>query len=132
MILFNSDIFLLNITLSLGITPGDSLHCVYGISSNTTFIFDFSTCQGKAEDAILALASIEKVFRFYRAETPKLTDRVKIDKELDEFLRIHFMQYSIWCSSRKETKEDPTHVYYLGILEDKQFDDLTLFAIKKN
>ena len=101
-------------------------------SSNTTFIFDFSTCQGKAEDAILALASIEKVFRFYRAETPKLTDRVKIDKELDEFLRIHFMQYSIWCSSRKETKEDPTHVYYQGILEDKQFDDLTLFAIKKN
>lgn len=96
-----------------------------------SFTFDFSECTGSAEETILALVSVEKVFRFYRSEAPKNTDRVRVDRKIDEFLRAHFNQYSLWCSNHQEIKEDPTHIYYRGILEDRQFDDITLAAIKK-
>ena len=80
----------------------------------------------------MALVSVEKVFRMYRRKNPNLSDRVKVDRKIDEFLRLHFKEYSEWCMNRSDIENDPIHIYYHGILEDPQFDDLTLIAIKKN
>ncbi len=99
---------------------------------NETFTFDFSNCDGTAEEAIMALVSVEKVFRMYQTKGMGQSDKVKADKKIDEFLRMHFRDYSTYCMNRSEVETDPTHVYYSGIREDQQYDDLTLVAIKKN
>ncbi|MBP5358342.1 MAG: SpoIIE family protein phosphatase, partial [Treponema sp.] len=65
----------------------DIIECVYsrGIyklekmhnpNQDETYTFDFSTCQGTAEESILALVSIEKVFRMYRSKNTTLEDTV--------------------------------------------------------
>lgn len=100
--------------------------------SEEEYTFDFTNCEGSAEDAIMALVSVEKVFRMYKREEPKVSDRVKVDRKIDEFLRLHFKEYSVWCMDRSDIENQPTHLYYNGILEDPQYDDLTLIAIKKN
>lgn len=96
------------------------------------FEFDFTTCEHSAEDAIMALVSVEKIFRMYKPTETKITDKVKVDKKIDEFLRKHFIQYSTYCGDKQEIENDPTHIYYKGVCEDPQYDDLTLIAIKKN
>lgn len=108
------------------------LHKFHAWADQEDFDFDFTTCEGSAEDAIMALVSVEKVFRLYRPKEPKPTDRVKVDKNIDEFLHQHFNQYSEYCSDRQEIQDDPTHIYYCGVKEDPQYDDLTLIAIKKS
>ncbi len=100
--------------------------------AETEYTFDFSNCEQTAEDAIMALVSVEKVFRMYKNAEPKVSDRVKVDRKIDEFLRLHFKEYGDWCSDRTDIENQPTHIYYHGILEDPQYDDLTLIAIKKN
>ena len=100
--------------------------------SHSFFTFDFSSCTGSAEDVIMALVSVEKVFRFYRLDYPKATDRVKVDKNIDLFLRKCFVQYDLWCADSHEIDNDSGYLYYRGILEDTQYDDLTLVAIKKD
>ena len=68
----------------------------------------------------------------YQSNGTSQSDKVKADKKIDEFLRMHFRDYSTYCMNRSEVETDPTHVYYSGIREDQQYDDLTLVAIKKN
>ncbi len=98
---------------------------------NETFTFDFSNCEGTAEEAIMALVSVEKVFRMYQCKETNPSDKVKADRKIDDFLRMHFRDYTTYCMNRSEVETDPNHVYYHGIREDQQYDDLTLVAIKK-
>ncbi|MBR6192716.1 MAG: SpoIIE family protein phosphatase [Treponema sp.] len=99
---------------------------------NEEFTFDFSTCQGTAEEAIMAMVSVEKVFRMYRPNEVMPSDKVKVDKKIDEFLKAHFKDYSTYCLNHGDIETDPTHIYYHELKEDQQYDDLTLVAIKKN
>jgi len=94
-------------------------------------LFDFTTCSGTAEDAIMALVSVEKVFRMYKPADAKPTDRVRVDRKIDTFLRNHFAQYGTYCASRQETASDDPFLFYTGVCEDPQYDDLTLVGIKK-
>lgn len=94
--------------------------------------FDFSNCNESAEDAIMALVSVEKIFRMYKPNETQKNDRVLVDKKIDSFLKQHFVQYEIYCSDKREIENDPLHFYYYGVLEDPQYDDLTLVGIKKN
>ncbi len=98
---------------------------------NEQLVFDFSTCEPTAENAIMALVSVEKIFRMY--PTPKATefDRVQVDRKIDEFLQEHFLQYSDYCSNKRDHTEFAEYMYYTHIKEDEQYDDLTLVAIKK-
>lgn len=104
----------------------------HNANPNEVYTFDFSNCQGTAEDAIMALVSVEKVFRMYRPTETKHSDKVKVDKKIDEFLKNHFKDYSTYCLNHADIETDPTHIYYLDLCEDQQYDDLTLVAIKKN
>ncbi|MCR5219167.1 SpoIIE family protein phosphatase [Treponema sp.] len=103
----------------------------HNLNKDEELHFDFSTCTGSAEDAIMALVSVEKTFRMYKKENPKATDHVKVDKNIDNFLREHFNEYSTYCSALQELENDTTSILYKGVLEDPQYDDLTLIGIKK-
>ncbi len=107
------------------------LHKHHALEGQEDFSFDFSTCDDTAEDAIMALVSVEKVFRMYKTKNPQMSDRVKVDRKIDDFLHRHFNKYAEYCSDKQEIESDPTHVYYCGVREDPQYDDLTLVAIKK-
>lgn len=107
------------------------LHKFHAPTNQEDFDFDFSTCDGTAEDAILALVSIEKIFRLYKPNNTIHSDRVKVDKNIDNFLRQHFVQYPSFCSDREEIENLSSHIYWCGVKEDPQYDDLTLIAIKK-
>ena len=98
---------------------------------NEELVFDFSSCKGTAEEAIMALVSAEKIFRMY--PTPEATefDRVQVDRKVDTFLQAHFMQYNEYCSNKKDHPQFNEYMYYTHIREDEQYDDLTLVAIKK-
>lgn len=107
------------------------LHKMHNPNPEDTYTFDFSTCQGTAEESILALVSIEKVFRMYRSKNTTQEDVVLVDKKIDEFLKQHFVEYSVYCLNHKEIESNKTHILYCGLMEDPQYDDLTLIAIKK-
>ncbi len=94
-------------------------------------IFDFSSCEGSAEEAILALVSVEKIFRMYK--NPKATefDKVQVDAKIDDFLNKHFLQYNDYCAYKKPHPEFAEYLYYTEVFEDDQYDDLTLIAIKR-
>ena len=98
---------------------------------NEELVFDFSTCEGSAEEAIMALVSVEKIFRMYK--NPKATefDKVQVDAKVDDFLNKHFLQYNDYCANRKPHPEFKEYLYYTEVFEDDQYDDLTLIAIKR-
>ncbi|QTQ16085.1 PP2C family serine/threonine-protein phosphatase [Treponema parvum] len=93
--------------------------------------FDFTTCEGTVEEAITALISVEKIFRMYKPHGATEDDIVKVDRNIDKFLRLHFNLYNTYCSKKNESAEDVTYVYYTNVMEDEQLDDLTLVAIRR-
>ncbi len=96
------------------------------------FNFDFTRMEASAENAIMALVSIEKIFRIYKPYKENDSEKIKVDKKIDSFLRLCFKEYSDYCSQRAEDEEDQTSLYYMGLCQDPQYDDLTLVSVKKN
>jgi hypothetical protein len=93
--------------------------------------FDFSSCEGNVEEAIMALVSVEKMFRCYRDLKADDTSRVLVDKKVDGFLKIHFRQYRNYCSQTLAAPGNDAYMYYTHIREDDQYDDLTILGIKR-
>lgn len=94
-------------------------------------LFDFSNCRQNSEDTVLALVSVEKVFRIYPDPNAGPDDRVQVDKKVDDFLREHFKGYGRYFHHPLE--DDPKSEYrvFSHIKEDEQYDDLTILAIRK-
>jgi hypothetical protein len=93
--------------------------------------FDFSNCAGRVEDVIMAMVSVEKMFRCYKPADAGEDSRVLVDKKVDDFLKKHFLQYRRYCSRTQEHHENPAYMYYTHIKEDEQYDDLTILGIKR-
>ena len=95
--------------------------------------FDFTNCQGNISEAVIALCSIEKVFRMYKPSTVTVNDTIKVDKRIDDFLKKYFNLYNEYCIKAPENieKEESNYVYYSYVMEDEQKDDLTLLAIRR-
>jgi len=93
--------------------------------------FDFSTCEGNAEEVIMAMVSVEKMFRCYKPANAGEDSRVLVDKKVDAFLKNHFVQYRRYCSHTREFPENPAYMYYTHVMEDEQYDDLTILGIKR-
>ena len=96
--------------------------------------FDFSNVKGTPEDAIMALVSVEKVFRLYISPSAKAYDHGVIDKKIDKFLQLYFNKYDTLFSKKAEHPNPDLkneYIYYTSIKEEEQTDDLTLVAIKK-
>jgi len=93
--------------------------------------FDFSSCEGNADDVIMAMVSVEKMFRCYKPEKAGEDSRILVDKKVDEFLKNHFLQYRRYCSHTREYPENSAYMYYTHVREDEQYDDLTILGIKR-
>ncbi len=108
-----------------------TLHKYHNHIDNEILEFDFSTLEGNAEDAIMALVSVEKIFRMYKDPNATDFDRVQVDRKIDTFLNLHFKQYESYCSDKMDHPSLPEYLLYKKAKEDAQYDDLTLMAIKK-
>jgi serine phosphatase RsbU (regulator of sigma subunit) len=93
--------------------------------------FDFSDCTGKVEEVIMAMVSVEKMFRCYRDPRANEDSRVLVDKKIDEFLKKHFLQYRNYCSLTREHPANEAYMYYTHVSEDDQYDDLTILGIMR-
>ena len=97
--------------------------------------FDFSTCEGTIEEAIIALVSVEKVFRMYKSPAAQSSDTVRVDRRIDAFLKDHFNLYAYYCrydeEAASESSADKNYVFYTNLMEDDQADDLTLLAVRR-
>jgi hypothetical protein len=94
-------------------------------------IFDFTSCRGTIEEAVIALASVEKVFRMYKAPDVTAADTVRVDKKIDTFLHEHFNRYDYYCGAKKEDSSASNYLEYTFLKEDEQLDDLTLLAVRR-
>jgi HAMP domain-containing protein len=93
--------------------------------------FDFTTCRGTIEEVIIALASVEKVFRMYKDGNVTAADTVRTDKKIDAFLHEHFNRYDYYCGTKKDDGSASNYLEYLFLKEDEQLDDLTLLAVRR-
>lgn len=109
-----------------------SLYKYHNPAGDEKLTFDFSNCNGTEEEAVMALVSIEKIFRMYRPKDRNGTEKVRVDRKIDIFLRQHFVQYGNYCGMKEDPDKESPYLYYNGVCEDPQYDDLTCVAIKKN
>ncbi len=109
--------------------------------------FDFSSCKGTIDETIIALASVERVFRMVKTPDVRSDDEIEVEKLIDDFLREHFVLYSKYCMpvdtqvtdesgnmadlEKQRALEDPNMTRYSHVIEDKQADDITLIAIRR-
>ena len=108
-----------------------SLYKWHNPEGEQSLTFDFSACKGKAEDIIMALISVEKMFRCYRHPRATETNRVLVDKKIDAFLKKHFLQYQHYCGRTREYLGNDAYLYYTHLMEDEQYDDLSILGIKR-
>ncbi|MDR3325235.1 MAG: SpoIIE family protein phosphatase [Spirochaetaceae bacterium] len=93
--------------------------------------FDFSQTAGGVEDLIMALVSVEKIFRLWRNPASSLGDKVVVDRKIDAFLKKCFVDYPTFIQETEEPAEKSAYVHYPHINEDEQYDDLTILGIKR-
>jgi methyl-accepting chemotaxis protein len=94
-------------------------------------LFDFTECEGTVEEAVLAMVSVEKVFRLNPDPSASTEDQVVVDKNIDTFLKKHFKQYDRYFHTPVASEEEHSYVTYSRLKEDDQYDDLTILAIRK-
>lgn len=104
--------------------------------------FDFSTCSPDGKDLVLAVIAAEKIFRVYRDPRATATNRVRVDTIVDDFLRKHFVQYRQYFGHPLEESGEESsssggeaaageYRVYTHLMEDEQYDDLTMLAVRR-
>jgi len=93
--------------------------------------FDFSSSKGSVEDVIMALISVEKMFRCYYNPNAAGEKHILVDRIVDAFLKKYFLQYREYCSFTEGSLGNPAYMYYLNVMEDEQSDDLTILGLKR-
>ncbi|TFG65225.1 MAG: HAMP domain-containing protein, partial [Spirochaetales bacterium] len=95
------------------------------------FIFDFSSCQGTVEEAVLGLVAVQNVFRLVKDPSAGTNDRVNIDFKVDGFIKKHFTQYSSYFAHPVEASTTSAAAVYSHLKQDEQYDDLTILSVRK-
>ena len=94
-------------------------------------VFDFSSCTGTVKEAVLALVSVEKVFRVVPDPKAGEKDHVNVDALVETFLKGHFLQYNRYFAHRPEGQNGTASVTFTHIREDEQYDDLTILVMRR-
>ena len=108
-----------------------SLKKLHDPEGDVSLQFDFSGCKGNMGELIIALISVEKMFRCYKDPKAAKDDLVMVDKKVDSFLKKTFLQYQYYCSNTSECPQDNAYIYYTQLKEDEQYDDLTILGIQR-
>ena len=98
---------------------------------NEDLSFDFSSCSGTAEEAVLAMVSVEKIFRIYPDDSAGPMDRIRIDSKINAFLVAHFLEYKVYFKNPVENAGEDNYVVFSHLKEDAQYDDLTVLGINR-
>jgi hypothetical protein len=98
---------------------------------NEVLTFDFSSCVGTVRESVLAMAALDKVFRIIPDPGLGANDRIRVDVNIDEFLKEHFDQYGQYFGTPVPDANFPEYVYYTHLREDDQYDDLTILGVRK-
>ena len=93
--------------------------------------FDFSTLRGNGEDVVMALASVEKVFRIIPDISGGMTTRVRVDRKIVDFLKSHFAEYDEFYGHPIDDDGKSPYVFFSHLKEDVQDDDLTIWAYER-
>jgi serine phosphatase RsbU (regulator of sigma subunit)/HAMP domain-containing protein len=98
---------------------------------NEELVFDFSGCKGTAREAVLALVSVEKVYRMI--PDPRLGEEstVTLESKVAQFLKEHFLQYARYFSHQVEGANATGYATFTHAKEDEQYDDLTIIVLRK-
>jgi methyl-accepting chemotaxis protein len=94
-------------------------------------VFDFSTCAGTAQDAVLALVAVDRVYRM--VPDPRLGEenKITVESKVVDFLKEHFLQFDRYFSHRLESGKNAGSVTFTHSMEDEQSDDLTILVIRR-
>jgi hypothetical protein len=93
--------------------------------------FDFSNCSDSLEEAVLALVSVERVYRTYRDPQTGQKDRIILEGKVDQYLRKHFKQYELYFSKQESSDQTAEFVPISNVKEDVQEDDLTVVLLRR-
>jgi hypothetical protein len=91
--------------------------------------FDFSGCTGTAEDAVIALAAAEKVFRLVPLRSGSETTMVEVDPPVDRFLQRHFRHYGEFFGVPVADAEGSRR--FAELREDPLLDDILILAVRR-
>ena len=94
-------------------------------------IFDFSSCEGSVREAVLAMTAMDKIFRLIPDPSAGPNDRVRVDVNIDEFLRRHFSLYDRYFRNPITDEQFPEYRHFPNLREDDQYDDLTILGVRK-
>jgi serine phosphatase RsbU (regulator of sigma subunit) len=92
-----------------------TLHKYHNPEGDADLRFDFTTCEGAVEEAIMAMVSVEKMFRLYKESGTGEESRILVDRKVDEFLKAHFLQYRNYCRDTRDYPENKMYMYYTHV-----------------
>lgn len=93
--------------------------------------FDFTSLESGAQNAVMALAAVEKVFRLVPDPKAGSHARTRVDRKIDDFLKKYFREYHEFFNYPVQEESDIDYIYFSHLLDDPQDDDLTLWAFEK-
>ena len=99
--------------------------------TDEVYNFDFSTCEGTFQEAVIALLAIERVYRLYTDSSSGTGDRISVDGNILGFLKGHFVEFDRYFSNQLDVPEGAHSLMFSHVKEDEQFDDLTILALKR-
>jgi hypothetical protein len=94
-------------------------------------VFDFSTCGGTAQEAVLALVAVDRVYRMVPDPRLGLENKITIESKIADFLKEHFLQYDRYFSHPVEGENKSGNLNFTHAMEDDQSDDLTILVIRR-
>ncbi len=113
---------------------------------NESIEFDYAGLPPTTESMVTAVMAAEKVFRIDRAPLGAEVDLVRVDAKLNEFLKQRLNIYSRLFGEPVADEQRPDYdegkpkerqelqreyVYFPGLIEEVQSDDLTILSIRK-
>jgi len=96
-----------------------------------TLEFDFHDCTDSLEEAVLALVSVERVYRTYRDPQTSSSDKITVETKVDNYLRKHFKQYELYFGKGGSGEPRVENIVISHLKEDVQEDDLTVLLVRR-
>lgn len=93
--------------------------------------FEFSGCSDSLEEAVLALVSVERVYRTFRDPETSPKNRISLELKVDQYLRKHFKQYDLYFQNSDSAPLSEDFISMGNMKEDEQRDDLTVFLLRR-
>lgn len=103
----------------------------YNPNPGEEFTFDFRSGTGSLREAVLAVMGLDKMFRIYRDSTTDENARIKVDRNIVEILRKHYVQFGDYFSHPVDDDGKSLQITFSHLREDDQFDDLTMLMVRK-